>query len=410
MKRALVVSLLALALAHGPQPARAAERPVVAVFNIEVKRVALGKDRVAELSDYFADSLAATGAFQVVPRDQLKKRLVGLKKKSYQACYDQSCQVEIGRELAASKSLATRLMKIGSKCVVTATLYDLRRAATEGGATAEGGCGEDALRESLKKVVQALAGESTAAPPEAKPPAAGKGRGKDSCPMVKIPAGAFQRGSAEAQGEDDERPRRAITLAAFSIDRHEVTVAQYQACVRAGACTQPGDDPECNWQHAERAQHPITCVDWGQARTYCEWVGKRLPTEAEWEKAARGAAPRAFPWGEAPASCQRAVMTEGEGGCGARRSAEVGSRSPKGDSPHGAQDLAGNVAEWVSDWYAERYYRAAPEKNPVGPASGKFHVYRGGSWQDGAKALRTSARDHGNPSYRYFDLGFRCAR
>jgi len=156
MKRALVVSLLALALAHGPQPARAAERPVVAVFNIEVKRVALGKDRVAELSDYFADSLAATGAFQVVPRDQLKKRLVGLKKKSYQACYDQSCQVEIGRELAASKSLATRLMKIGSKCVVTATLYDLRRAATEGGATAEGGCGEDALRESLKKVVPHL--------------------------------------------------------------------------------------------------------------------------------------------------------------------------------------------------------------------------------------------------------------
>jgi formylglycine-generating enzyme required for sulfatase activity len=401
-----------LLLTTPPPSARAASgRPILAVFDFEVKRLPMDKKRLSELSDYFVDSLAATGAFQVVPRDQLKRRLTELKKKSYVLCYDQSCQVEIGRELAANKSLATRLMRIGRTCVVTATLYDLRKAATEGGATAEGGCGEDALRESLKRVVSALAGT---APTEGGSPAAAAGitriRGQDPCPMVRVPAGPFLRGSPEGQGNDDEHPRRTIHLDAFQIDRHEVTVAQYRLCVRDGGCREPGTDPECSWTRGDRAEHPVTCVDWPQAKAYCAWVGKRLPSEAEWEKAARGASGRSYPWGEAAPSCQRAVMADGERGCGARQSFPVGSRSPRGDGPYGAQDMAGNVGEWVEDWFEERHFQVSPERNPKGPPQGKFKVYRGGSFQDDAKNVRAAVRDHGLPGYRYFDLGFRCAR
>jgi formylglycine-generating enzyme required for sulfatase activity len=390
---------------------RAQSKPIVAVFDFEVKRLRLDKQRLAELSAYFADSLAATGALSVVPRDQLRKRLTELKKKSYKECYDQSCQVEIGRELAASKTLATRLMKIGSRCVVTATLYDLRKAASEGGATAEGGCGEDALRESLKKVVSSLTGVRGAAPSADAGVRPAPRSGKDTCPMARVPAGPFVRGSPAGQGDEDERPQRTIHLDAFAIDTHEVTVAQYRQCVRAGACAEPKIDAACNWTQGDRGNHPVTCVDWQQAKTYCEWVGKRLPTEAEWERAARGAQGRAYPWGDAAPSCKRAVMSDDSGpGCGKKRTFAVGSRSPHGDAASGLQDLAGNVSEWVNDWYHERYYHLGPARNPPGPAAGKLRVYRGGSWQDDAKGIRSAARDHNGPTYRYPDLGFRCAR
>jgi formylglycine-generating enzyme required for sulfatase activity len=408
--RARLGQLVCLAAAVASGTAHSAPaRPIVAVFNIEAKSLRLDRSRLSELSDYFADSLAATGAFQVVPRDRLKKRLVELKKKSYQACYDQSCQVEIGRELAANKSLATRVMRIGKKCVVTSTLYDLRKAATEAGATAEGGCGVDALRELVKRVVRALAGERADAVSSSQP-APRVARGKDGCPMVRVPAGAFLRGSPAGKGGEDESPQQRIVLAAFAVDQHEVTVGQYRQCLRAGACSEPGAEPECNWLHADRARHPVTCVDWQQARSYCAWVGKRLPTEAEWEKAARGANGASYPWGEERPSCRRAVMADGGGrGCGAKRSWPVGSRPGKGNA-YGLLDMAGNVAEWVADGYAPRYYLSSPTSNPPGPAASKTRVHRGGSWQDDAPALRSAARENALPGYRHFDLGFRCAK
>ena len=132
-------------------------RPIVAVFNIEAKGIRLPKKLLIRLSDYLSMKLAATGRYQVVPRDQLKKRLVQQKRKSYKPCYDQTCQIEIGKELAAQKSLTAVVMKLGSKCMLTVVLYDLRRATSQGGASAEGECSEDEIVRSIKSVVMKLA-------------------------------------------------------------------------------------------------------------------------------------------------------------------------------------------------------------------------------------------------------------
>ncbi len=144
-------------VAAAPAAPRPRKRVIVAVFDIEDRGADISAGMLGRLSDYLAMKLAATGAFQVVPRDQLKKRLVEQKKESFKQCYDQSCQIEVGKEMAAQKSLSTMVAKLGSRCVVTAVLYDLRKAASEGGASAKGGCSEDGIVETLEKVVEQLA-------------------------------------------------------------------------------------------------------------------------------------------------------------------------------------------------------------------------------------------------------------
>ncbi len=169
---------------------------------------------------------------------------------------------------------------------------------------------------------------------------------------VAIAGGAFVAGCDPAQGDDclpDELPGGVREVAAFEIDRTEVTVAAFRACVEAGACTPPDVTESCNWDLPERDRHPINCVDWDQAKAYCAFRGARLPTEWEWEKAARGSDGRRNPWGDAPADCRVAVLDEGGGNaCGAGDTTfEVGSR-PEGATPEGVLDLIGNVWEWTS--------------------------------------------------------------
>jgi eukaryotic-like serine/threonine-protein kinase len=237
--------------------------------------------------------------------------------------------------------------------------------------------------------------------------------------MVRVPAGSFLRGNGlpEGEGNPDERPQKSILLDAFSIDKQEVTVARYRKCVQAGACTvrhltgqgwgkQVVENERCNWGKSGRDDHPVNCVDWNQAKTYCAWAGKRLPTEAEWEKAARGTDGREYPWGREEPTCQRAAIVS----CGKEGTQPAGSTSPAGDSPYGAQDMAGNVKEWVSDWYAEDYYVSSPAKNPTGPPSGTDRVLRGGSMNYHPGSLRVALRFPNTPEYRGFDTGFRCVR
>ncbi|MBI3245402.1 MAG: SUMF1/EgtB/PvdO family nonheme iron enzyme [Deltaproteobacteria bacterium] len=169
---------------------------------------------------------------------------------------------------------------------------------------------------------------------------------------------------------NDERPGRMVFLDAFAIDIYEVTVAAYRQCVEAGKCTAPNTGGSCNWNTSDRAQHPINCVDWSQANAYCRWAGKRLPTEAEWEKAARGTDRRVYPWGNAWDATKANVSTNG--------TVAVGSY-PAGKSPYGALDMSGNVWEWTADWYADAYYHNGPVKNPKGPESGQVRSVRGGS-------------------------------
>jgi sulfatase modifying factor 1 len=229
---------------------------------------------------------------------------------------------------------------------------------------------------------------------------------------VAVPQGSFWMGcnqDLDGNCRDDEHPYREVELGAFELDRYEVTVAEYRACVDAGTCTAPDTGGACNWDVAGTEDNPINCVDWGQASAYCDWAGRRLPTEAEWEKAARGSDGRTYPWGEEDPDCSRAVMNDGGNGCGTGKTMAAGS-VPAGASPHGAMDMAGNVWEWVADWYDRSYYEKAPAGDPPGPADGTLRVARGGSWYGGTpQDLRASRRNPLDPSFRNHDLGFRCA-
>ena len=233
--------------------------------------------------------------------------------------------------------------------------------------------------------------------------------------MVKVPAGAFLRGSPDGEGNADERPQKSIHIDAFEIDKYEVSVAEYRRCVEAGRCSErhlkgyewPGQDYKesewCNWGRSGSDEHPINCVDWNQATAYCTWVGKRLPTEAEWEKAARGTDGRKYPWGNEAPDCGKVKQT----GCGAG-TAPV--RSYEGSpSPYGAVQMAGNVSEWVIDWY-QKDYASSPARNAAGPSSGSYRVFRGGCWGNDERHLRAAVRIYSTPTGRHYGLGFRCAR
>lgn len=224
--------------------------------------------------------------------------------------------------------------------------------------------------------------------------------------LVYVPAGDFLMGTREDQdGHDDERPQHTVFLGAFWIDRTEVTAAQYQLCVAQGACSSP--DPQdwynrCTYSDDGKSDHPITCVNWYQAADYCAWAGRRLPTEAEWEKAARGTDGRIWPWGNERPDTTLAHFNRNRNVEG---TAPVGSY-PTGASPYGTLDMAGNAYEWVADWWNEDIYAESAHENPTGPGSGSMRVIRGGSWY--GYEIRAADRFYNSPDISMG--GFRCAR
>ncbi len=220
--------------------------------------------------------------------------------------------------------------------------------------------------------------------------------------MVAVPGGDFIMGcNAAVDGDclDDEKPMHTVTLSAFEIDKTEVTQDQYAGCVIAGAC----DPPMCEWDCA-KSDLPASCVTWDLAKMYCAWANKRLPTEAEWEKAARGTDGRKYPWGNTEPTCTEANMS----GCGEKTQA-VGSH-PAGASPYGALDMSGNMVEMLYDWYDAAYYQSAPSVDPQGPAVGDRYVGRGGGFKSKPVWQRASSRDWYDTYDQGNALGFRCVR
>ncbi len=243
---------------------------------------------------------------------------------------------------------------------------------------------------------------------------------KDWSEFIEIPGGSFTVGSNDGTG--DEKPGHAVYLDTYYIGKYEVTNRQYKNFCNATGRSYPDDadfEGMSNY-FTNYPDYPVVCVSWDDANAYCGWAGVRLPTEAEWEKAARGTDGRKFPWGN---------DEPGDGGFvrsnyadknsdvswsdkniddGYEGAAPVGNYR-EGRSPYGCYDMAGNVWEWCSDWYDENYYRRSPERNPRNLSAGVNRVFRGGSWFNDVGDLRCAHRDGTTPSSRYNNLGFRVA-
>ena len=247
-------------------------------------------------------------------------------------------------------------------------------------------------------------------------------RDQDGMVMVYVPVGEFSMGANAGQGfelcqnwysdcqrnwYEDEAPVHIVSLDSFWIDRTEVTNEMYAKCVTEGVCNPP-DSVSSNartsyFGNPEFDDYPVVKVSWYDANIYCRWVDARLPTEAEWEKAARGNDGRFYPWGM------------GESSMMANYGIELGNTSAvgsfqQGASPYGVMDMAGNVWEWVADWYDASYYNTSPVENPHGPVSGETRVLRGGSWSNYNCDVRCASRVNRAPDFSNQYIGFRCAR
>lgn len=316
--------------------------------------------------------------------------------------------------------IGTAIAGLAVGIIIAFAIYDGGSASTPplpSGLIPDAGAGGTAPAPSAAPMTSSSAADAGTADATAPPPAPPAAEGE-----IYIPAGDLWLGCYSAKDEacaDDERPGKSVSVPGFFIDEKEVTVEAYARCVTEHGCKKeglagyalPGGrfglSERCNWGRKGRTQHPINCISWVQADTYCRWAGKRLPSEVEWERAARGDDRRIFPWGDDPADCDHAVMAK----CGdAEGTWEVGTQT-NDKSPFGALDMAGNVREWVATWYDAKLYGTIDPSQPTGPATGELRVERGGCFANAVpKFLRISARSKDEPETRRTTLGFRCAR
>ncbi|MCW5800366.1 MAG: formylglycine-generating enzyme family protein [Nitrospira sp.] len=208
------------------------------------------------------------------------------------------------------------------------------------------------------------------------------------------------------RGQNDEQPVHRVSVKAFYLETQEVTVWRY-----AEFLVSQKTDPPFKWNEATSGSHqnkPVVGVNWYDARDYCRWVGRRLPTEAEWELAARGTEGRMYPWGDAHPT--RGYANAGHTKWHGYDTLTNVGQFELGKTPNGVYDLAGNLWEWVADWYDATYYQFSPRDNPSGPSAGPLRALRGGAWNNDAKSIRSANRAGYAPDARRNDVGFRCAK
>jgi formylglycine-generating enzyme required for sulfatase activity len=343
------------------------------------------------------------------------------------------CAIETGRTLQASYLITGTLGKLGERLQVNVSLYDVASANLVGTARARGATINqvvDPLEEELGKLFATL-GEGakqdgiksaqatspvTTPDPEMLPDFNSNefSVSQHSKALVDVAEGCFEMGSLESFfSPDHESPKHTVCLNGFQIDAHEVTNIQYEACVEAGACTAPfRNDGRCLVYNGFISQpavlpkefrgknQPVVCVDWDQAQRYCNWMGGRLPTEAEWEYAARAGTSTRFFWGNSKVGDYAWYSGNSMG-----KTHPVGQKLP---NAWGLHDVSGNVWEWTGDWYHPDYYDMSPRENPQGPESGKERVMRGGSRLVQASGLRLAGRATADPESSGAGVGFRC--
>jgi len=431
----------------------------VAVSQVTGKRLAVlefkGPKIEAEVMDNFSDEVrggavaVARGlGVLVMTRESM---VVLLKEMGKKECNEGDCEVETAKNIGADFVVSGSVAKIEGTYVVTLKLFETAKATLLATARIEAKRqlevsrqlrqhGRDLVANNIgarpapapapPTSASALLASSppvAAAPPAPSPSPVPPPRSAPGCApnQVAIPGGTFWMGSED--GYSPEKPVHRVTLSPYCIDKTEVTVAAYRACVRSGACRPasatieskflPADTNTralastlCTWGKAGLDQHPLNCVDWNQAKAYCEGIGARLPTEAEWEFAARGTDGRKYPWGNEPPAAQLCWNGEGSDlGKGRRMQTCSVGRYPAGASPFGVLDMAGSVWEWTEDSFGP--YSPEAQRDPHGSRPEAPRVCRGGSWDlDDPSMASASGRLRFDPGDRHYNLGFRCAR
>ena len=418
-----------------------------AISQTPVKRLAVlefkGESIKGEVLDTFADAVRggavealAGRRVQVMTRENMMVLLKDMGKKD---CSEGDCEVETARNIGADFVVSGSVVRIDAAFVVTLKLHETKGGSLLASDQIEARSQIELLRQLREKGRNLVAnnlGARPAAPSPVPEPAPGTRAPSRTAPasvhgcaatQILIPGGTFWMGDP-----DYAKPVHKVTLSPFCIDRTEVTVAGYRACVQDGGCPPPSAtvdwkdikpeektkwSPYCTWGKRKLDEHPINCVDWNQATTFCEWAGGRLPSEAEWEYAARGKDGRLYPWGNQRPDASRLNACGGE--CGQARmypgddgwpaTAPVGS-FPEGASAFGVLDMAGNVWEWTADSFAD--YSDQPVTDPQRLQHDESpRVFRGGSWTNVDPVwVRAGYRNKRDPGSRTMILGFRCAR
>jgi len=380
------------------------------------------KSITAPLTNVVIEELVKIKKYTVIDRAN-RDKILGELGFQQTACLNDSCTVEVGRMLGVGKIVVGSIDKIGETYMVNLQLINVETAAIENMSRSTcKKCELDNLIETVASVARKLMGEEAQPVTPVAPPPAPASPSPTSPPSVSrysdmalVPAGEFMMGcnpDVDTGCPIDEKPYHKVYLDAFYIDKYEATVNQYTTCVQEGKCSKPktiGLMGDCNWGDPQRGQHPMNCIGWEQAKVFCEWAGKRLPTEAEWEKAARGTDGRIYPWGNDTPNCSLAIMDDGGPGCRQKSTWPVGSK-PNGVSPYGVFDMAGNVWEWTADSYQADYYLYSPAQNPKGPPENKLKVLRGGGWPYKAYDLRVTRRHWSKQDEGSTRRGVRCVK